>query len=83
MKEILDIRFNGKLNSDISLLFNKLSHEDYTVERKLNPPTDIEIKAIFEALEKTKEVFKSVGFEIIKPFDESENEETGWKKYFE
>ena len=27
MKEILDIRFNGKLNSDISLLFNKISHE--------------------------------------------------------
>jgi len=27
MKEILDIRFNGKLNSDISILFNKISHE--------------------------------------------------------
>ena len=27
MKEILDIRFNGKLNSDISLLFNKISNE--------------------------------------------------------
>ena len=27
MKEILDIRFNGKLNSDISLLFNQISHE--------------------------------------------------------
>ena len=27
MKEILDIRFSGKLNSDISLLFNKISHE--------------------------------------------------------
>ena len=27
MKEILDIRFNGKLNSDISLLFNKISRE--------------------------------------------------------
>ena len=27
MKEILDIRFNGKLNSDISLLFNRISHE--------------------------------------------------------
>ena len=27
MKEILDIRFNSKLNSDISLLFNKISHE--------------------------------------------------------
>jgi len=27
MKQILDIRFNGKLNSDISLLFNKISHE--------------------------------------------------------
>ena len=27
MKEILDIRFNSMLNSDISLLFNKISHE--------------------------------------------------------
>ena len=27
MQEILDIRFNSKLNSDISLLFNKISHE--------------------------------------------------------
>ena len=27
MKEILDIRFNSKLNSDISLLFNKISNE--------------------------------------------------------
>jgi len=27
MKEILDVRFNSKLNSDISLLFNKISHE--------------------------------------------------------
>ena len=27
MKEILDIRFNSRLNPDISLLFNKISHE--------------------------------------------------------
>jgi hypothetical protein len=27
MKEILDIRFNSKLNSDISLLFSKISHK--------------------------------------------------------
>ena len=27
MKEVLDIRFNGKLNPDLSLLFNKISYE--------------------------------------------------------
>ena len=27
MKEILDIRFNSKINSDISLLLNKISFE--------------------------------------------------------
>ena len=27
MNEILDIRFHGKLNSDISLQFNKIAHE--------------------------------------------------------